>query len=158
MGGVDRSDRMVRTYSTSRRSKKWWYRLFCYCVDTALANSYILYNQSPNHRQLTYFQYVEQVTLGLIGTTSKVKRVQPSSEKNKKAKRSHPLPVSEGHWPIRQTSDSDAATALPTPRKKVELSMLVNFVMFICVLRNALSCTIRERENKIYCVDSLYYH
>jgi len=28
MGGVDRSDRMVRTYSTSRRSRKWWYRLF----------------------------------------------------------------------------------------------------------------------------------
>ena len=28
MGGVDRSDRMVRTYSTSRRGKKWWYRLF----------------------------------------------------------------------------------------------------------------------------------
>ena len=28
MGGVDRSDRMVRTYSVSRRSKKWWYIAF----------------------------------------------------------------------------------------------------------------------------------
>src|SRR5206468_11803323 len=98
MGGVDRSDRMVRTYSSSRRSKKWWYRLFCYCIDTALANSYILYNHSQNHQQLTYFQYV---TLGLIGTTSRVKRVQPSSEKKKKAKRSHPLQVSGEHWPIK---------------------------------------------------------
>jgi len=101
MGGVDRSDRTVRTYSTSRRSKKWWYRLFCYCVDTALANSYILYNHSPNHCKLTYFKYVEQVTLGLISTSSKVKRVQPSFEKKKRAKRSHPQQVSGDHWPVR---------------------------------------------------------
>jgi len=103
MGGVDRSDRMVRTYSTSRRGKKWWYRLFCYCVDTALANSYILYSHSQNHQQLTFFQFVEQVALGLVGTTSKVKRVRPSSEKKKKRKRTHPLQVSGEHWPKKTT-------------------------------------------------------
>ena len=94
MGGVDRSDRMVRTYSTSRRSKKWWVRLFYYCLDTALANSYILYSQSSNHPQMTYLQYVEQVAFGLIGTPSVVKRVQRSGVKKKRGKRTHPRPVS----------------------------------------------------------------
>jgi hypothetical protein len=103
MGGVDRSDRMVRTYSTSRRSKKWWVRLFYYCLDTALANSYILYQHSPNHPQMTYLQYVEQVALGLIGTPSLVKRVRQSGLKKKRAKRSHPLPISGQHWPKKVT-------------------------------------------------------
>src|ERR1700744_4138586 len=53
MGGVDRSDRMVHTYSVSRKSKKWWYRLFYYLLDTALAKSFILYKSSPNHDQLS---------------------------------------------------------------------------------------------------------
>lgn len=104
MGGVDRSDRMVRTYSTSRRSKKWWVRLFYYCLDTALANSYILYQQSPNHPQLTYLHYVEQVAIGLIGTPSKVKRVQRSCVKKKRGKRSYPRPVSEQHFIEKTTS------------------------------------------------------
>ena len=89
MGGVDRSDRMVRTYSTSRRSKKWWVRLFYYCLDTTLANSYILYQHSLNHPQMTYLQYVEQVALGLIGTPSLVKRVRQSGLKKKRAKRDY---------------------------------------------------------------------
>ena len=104
MGGVDRSDRMVRTYSTSRRSKKWWVRLFYYCLDTALANSYILYQQSQNHPQMTYLQYVEQVAIGLIGTPSLVRRVQRSGTKKKKTKPSHPSPVSGQHWPEKTTS------------------------------------------------------
>src|SRR5206468_8017466 len=100
---------------------KWWYRLFCYCIDTALANSYILYNHSQNHQQLTYFQYVEQVTLGLIGTTSRVKRVQPSSEKKKKAKRSHPLQVSGEHWPIKTNKRQRCRYCASHAKKKSQI-------------------------------------
>src|SRR2546429_7439350 len=67
MGGVDRSDRMVRTYSVSRKSKKWWYRLFYYLLDTSLANSYILYKNSPNHDDLSELDYLKKLSLALIG-------------------------------------------------------------------------------------------
>jgi hypothetical protein len=80
MGGVDRSDRLVRTYSVSRKSKKWWYRLFYYLLDTALANSYILYNNSPNHDDLSELDYLKQLSVALIGTISKDEKVRTKEE------------------------------------------------------------------------------
>ena len=77
MGGVDRSDRMARTYSASRASKKWWFRLFYYFLDTAIANSYILYYSSPNHPEMT------ELSLTLIGSFSKDNKVQPHPPKEK---------------------------------------------------------------------------
>ena len=70
MGGVDRSDRMAQTYSVSRQSKKWWFRLFYYFLDTAIANSYILYHNSPNHPTITELEFVKNLSLALIGSAS----------------------------------------------------------------------------------------
>lgn len=99
MGGVDRSDRMVRTYSVSRQSKKWWYRLFYYLLDTALANSWILYNSSRNHGELSELEYLKQLALALIGTVPKHDKVQPQPKK-KKGQLVVPLRFTAGnHWP-----------------------------------------------------------
>jgi hypothetical protein len=47
MGGVDLFDARQKTYSTSRKSKKWWYRLFYFILDTAVVNFYIIYKETP---------------------------------------------------------------------------------------------------------------
>src|ERR1700722_11332727 len=83
MGGVDRSDRMVRTYSVSRQSKKWWYHLFYYLVDTSIANSFILYHNSSNHPRITELEFVKQLSLALIGTFSKEEKVQPHPQRKR---------------------------------------------------------------------------
>jgi hypothetical protein len=82
MGGVDRSDRMVRTYSVSRKSKKWWYRLFYYLLDTSLANSFILYQLSRNHDELSELNYLKQLALTLI--EDKITRGKSSTSPTKK--------------------------------------------------------------------------
>ena len=41
MGGVDRFNQLKSSYSTSRRSRKWWHRLFYFLLDANLV-SYIL--------------------------------------------------------------------------------------------------------------------
>jgi hypothetical protein len=104
MGGVDRSDRMVRTYSVSRRSKKWWFRLFYYLVDTAVANSFVLYHNSPNHPKITELEYIKKLSLALIGTFSKEGKVQPHPQR-KKTKGSAPPRLTAGnHWPLKTTN------------------------------------------------------
>jgi hypothetical protein len=119
MGGVDRSDRMIRTYSTSRRSKKWWLRLFYYCLDTAVVNSYILYQHSGKPTHLPYLQYVEQLALDLIGTTSQVTRSRQSVPKRKKGRRSHPRPVAGEHWPKKIAQQQRCRYCLPRGKKRV---------------------------------------
>jgi len=44
MGGVDRFDKKRKCYSVSRRSRKWWLRIFYFLFDTAVVNAHALYN------------------------------------------------------------------------------------------------------------------
>ena len=54
MGGMDLSDQMIRYYSFSHRSVKWWKHVFFHLIDTTIFNAYILYNQSTqSSRKLT---------------------------------------------------------------------------------------------------------
>jgi len=99
MGGVDRSDRMVRTYSVSRKSKKWWYRLFYYLLDTSLANSFILYQLSPNHDELSELDYLKQLALELISTKSGEEEVQPHPQRKKTKVAIPPRMTAGNHWP-----------------------------------------------------------
>ncbi len=43
MGGVDLSDQYVAENSVPTRSKRWYFPIFGYMIDLALANSYIQY-------------------------------------------------------------------------------------------------------------------
>jgi hypothetical protein len=101
MGGVDRSDRMVRTYSVSRPSKKWWFRLFYYFLDMAVANSFILYNNSPNHDELSELDYIKQLSLSLIATFSKDEKVQSGPERKRTMVPAIPRLVTGNHWPLK---------------------------------------------------------
>jgi hypothetical protein len=100
MGGVDKSDRMVRTYSVSRQSKKWWYRLFYYLLDTSLANSYILYCKSLNHVDVSELDYLKKLALSLIRSVPVESKVQPRA-KSRTVMVAVPPRLSAGnHWPI----------------------------------------------------------
>jgi hypothetical protein len=46
MGGVDLFDFRRKTYSCSRKSKKWWLRLFYFLLGMATTNAYIIYKES----------------------------------------------------------------------------------------------------------------
>ena len=144
MGGVDRSDRMVRTYSVSRRSKKWWYRLFYYLLDTAIANSYILYHNSPNHPKMTELEFVKKLSLALIGSFSKENKVQPHPQR-KRSKVAIPPRVTAGnHWPKKTNLQKNVSTVHGQGAEGLDLSMSVKHVMCHYVSTTALSSTIQE--------------
>ena len=53
MFGVDLADRKRMAYTTCRKAKKWWKYLFWFCFDVALVNSFICFQESPNHKKTT---------------------------------------------------------------------------------------------------------
>ena len=50
MGGVDRMDQNLGLYRISIRSKKWWWPLFSFGVESAVHNAWQLYRISPAHK------------------------------------------------------------------------------------------------------------
>ena len=45
MGGVDKADMLISFYGLSRKSKKWWHRIFFGLIDRALCNAFISFNK-----------------------------------------------------------------------------------------------------------------
>ena len=45
MGGVDKADMLISSYGLSRKSKKWWHRIFFGSIDRALCNAFIAFNK-----------------------------------------------------------------------------------------------------------------
>lgn len=45
MGGVDHFDQLLECYNVSKKSRRWWVKLFYYLFDTAIVNSYIMHCQ-----------------------------------------------------------------------------------------------------------------
>ena len=73
MGGVDLFDFRRKTYSCSRKSKKWWLRLFYFLVDMATTNAYIIYKEQRNVK-LTQKDFILQVANRLMSSHSSRKR------------------------------------------------------------------------------------
>ena len=66
MGGVDLFNARRKTYSCSRKSRKWWLRLFYFLLDASVTNAYILYKETPGTKQLTLKEFVLQLCERLI--------------------------------------------------------------------------------------------
>ena len=45
MGGVDRMDQNINNYRISVRSKKWWWPLFAFCLDSIMHNAWQIYRR-----------------------------------------------------------------------------------------------------------------
>ena len=68
MGGVDRADQLCTSYNFARKSVKWWRKLFFWLLETAIVNSYILFNkQRSRGEQLTHLKYRRQLIMQLVG-------------------------------------------------------------------------------------------
>jgi hypothetical protein len=134
MGGVDRSDRMVRTYSVSRQSKKWWYRLFYYLLDTSLANSFILYRSSPNHDDLSELDYLKTLAIQLIGRKSREEKVQPRPQRRRTKVAIPPRMTAGNHWPIRKKNQKKCVQcASPGSRGRRSIYMCEVCKVHLCI-------------------------
>ncbi|CAH2094173.1 unnamed protein product [Euphydryas editha] len=75
MGGVDRFDHLRCSYDVSRRSKKWWFRLFYFCVDLCIVNSFLLYTTNKRvHNPLSQLHFRLSLARGLINGYTSGKR------------------------------------------------------------------------------------
>ena len=45
MGGIDKSDMLVHLYRTPMKSKRWYMRLFAYCIDLSVCNAWLAYRR-----------------------------------------------------------------------------------------------------------------
>ena len=66
MGGVDKHDAARQCYGSDRKSTKWWHRLFFGLLDMALVNAHILYNEEMANENISMFDFVRNVALGLM--------------------------------------------------------------------------------------------
>lgn len=57
MGGVDRFDQKRCYFSVSRRSFKWWIRIFYFLVDSALVNAHIMFNSIHPDDKMNQFDF-----------------------------------------------------------------------------------------------------
>ena len=86
MGGVDKQDQFLSYYGFTRRTVKWWKKVFFYLLDSAVVNAYIMYTQAkPGIRKLTHVQFrlelVKQLLLydPVVSSQTIGRSLQPSS-------------------------------------------------------------------------------
>lgn len=64
MGGVDLHDQFLATYRTRIRSKKWWWPLFNWVINSCTVNAWILYRMLGN--DITLLQFIRECVLDII--------------------------------------------------------------------------------------------
>lgn len=75
MGGVDLSDMLMELYKVNHRSKKWYMRIFYWCLSTSVINSWLLYRRhskiiSPHHKHMPLIKFQLQIAHALLNATS----------------------------------------------------------------------------------------
>src|SRR5215472_11316567 len=68
--GVDKSDQMLSYYTFSRKTVKWWKKLFFHLFELAVVNAHILYKKSRKEKLSPEIFYgkVAEGFLGSVGT------------------------------------------------------------------------------------------
>lgn len=80
MGAVDRSDHYCASYSFTRKTLRWWRKLFFWLVEVCMVNSFLVYKEMQHLRDSRHLQYRNKVIVQLIGDVRnrKPKRGRPS--------------------------------------------------------------------------------
>ena len=95
MGGVDTSDQLAKYYCFSRKSLKWWVKLFFYMMNLAATNAYVLYrlnNRSP--RRLCQEDFRKELARSLIES-----HTYPKPVRGRRAQVDLPARLTERHFP-----------------------------------------------------------
>lgn len=66
MGGVDQADQKRKAYSCSRKSEKWWCRLFWFLLDVSVVNAHILSTLTPGFRLLSQKDFRVELGTALL--------------------------------------------------------------------------------------------
>ena len=74
MGGVDLADQRRKTYSCSRKSRKWWHRLFFFFLDLSVVNGYIIATETPNIRNRSQKEFILELSEELLSQYCSRKR------------------------------------------------------------------------------------
>lgn len=69
MGGVDIADHYIASYSFTRKSIKWWRKVFFWALEVAIVNSFVLFNTNrpPGSRAMKQRLYRKKLIESLIG-------------------------------------------------------------------------------------------
>lgn len=70
MRGVDVSDQLRVSYSTQKRTMKWWHRVFFFLFDTTLTNAYLLYRdyyQRKEEKAMEHHDFQMSIAYALMG-------------------------------------------------------------------------------------------
>ena len=98
MGGVDLADQKRKAYTCTKKSKKWYMRLFWYLIDIAIVNAHILEAESPNHSARPQKDFRVELASDLLSChSSRKKRGRPSDA-------SPSARYNERHFPVELTS------------------------------------------------------
>ena len=90
MGGVDMADMLISSYGLSKKSKKWWHRIFFGLIDQALCNAFIAFNKITKAKMKS-LDFRRRVAQSLItrGRPPKVGQplsyAPPAASKNRKS-------------------------------------------------------------------------
>ncbi|CAF1401911.1 unnamed protein product [Adineta ricciae] len=96
MGAIDKTDMQISFSECTRKTIKWYKKLFLHILDMALLNGYIIYKQKTGKR-LTFLDYRLEVTREIVqkfGSLKKKGRGRPSLT-------SEPLRLTGRHFPSR---------------------------------------------------------
>ena len=114
MRGVDRRDQLIGYYNLSRRSRKWWKRVFGYMIEVAALNAYIIQKDgrpSLDRKKHDYLEFRYALAKELIGSfSSRAVRVgRPRSLETQQALR---LESTKSHLPIIDGPKRDCVVCL----------------------------------------------
>lgn len=95
MGGVDRFDQLHSQYNIAWKSRRWWLKIFYYCIDACIVNSYTVYkntmkNCHPNTKPLSQLKFRSNLASELIGSYCGRKKKGPATHTGKARKRNNP--------------------------------------------------------------------
>ena len=105
MGGVDLHDQFVANYRIRIRSKKWWWSLFAWTINSSNVNAWLFFRKLGNN--ISLLDFTRHCTQHLL-TQCKVERVRPGpspSEMRIRGAAGEEIRYDGiGHWPCRGQS------------------------------------------------------
>ena len=86
MGGTDRMDQNLSQYRCSIRSKKWWWALFLFGLETSVQNAWILYRLCPSNdsKKMDLLQFRREICQTYFSKYSKRENSSLAAGKSKK--------------------------------------------------------------------------
>jgi hypothetical protein len=70
MRGVDTQDQVRAQYTTQMSTKKWWHRLFFFCLDASFTNAYLMYKNMcivVDKKPMDHYTFLLEVCHDLMG-------------------------------------------------------------------------------------------